>query len=646
MYEKFFSIVDPELLMTGSSKLKTFSGHLLCYGTGADPEYSTAPCPVLPETSFHRRHRSDTEPLLAGGFSAIYPDAPFPLSPTLQLNGDLTDADASEMAAIGRAELIRSNSQSFRSYTLEPDSRVAVLGAEPNALDAFFDRYGGVLQIEPLLIRGFDPRFSTARDLGIFRQKNHYRLSFLVRQPVDLNQCAYCGACGPICPEHCLSEQLFLDFDRCTLCNKCVEICPNEAIDLHAVEKRELEIPSILLLEGVRIDLPRQNESIYSENKLGPLFDSIYTAQVEEVVLRDNSICQYSSKLDTGCDACLSACRYNAVSRDRDGVHIDHRQCVECGACLAACPTGALQYARFTDTGFIEYFRTVAIPAGGTVVLGNEKELHRFWWQSEKTKFASVLFLEHPQPCALSSMQMFLLYAMGASRIIILGEESKESVPVQLQIQLVNTVLSSLYDCKNPILFLQQNKLRQTLMQPADPNPLSSPYHDFSFTNRREKLADILSFLCRQGKPVETRLSGAAAASFGEVACDTEKCTLCNACVGECRIGALTAGSNDFTLTHLPVLCVQCGTCVDLCPEKALHLTPGLSLHPDFFKKTLLSRAEPVKCLQCGKVFGTRQSLARVMAVLAQKNILDSSDDLLNYCDTCRVVQLFESRNR
>ena len=630
--------------MTGTPRTKSFSGHLLRYGTGADAEYFAVSCPVLPGTPFHCRQYANNEILLAGGFSAIHPDSPFPLSPTLQLNGDLTDAGASELAAIGRAELIRNNSQFFRSYMVDPDARVAVLGTEAKALNAFLERYGGVLHITPLLMKGFDPRFSTPLDLEIRRQKTGYLLTFMVRQPIDYRQCTYCGACGPICPEHCLSEQLFLDFDRCTLCNKCVEICPNEAIDLHAVEKRELELPSVLLLEGARVDLPRQSQSIFSEDDLGPLFDSIYAAQVEEVVAWNNSICQYSSKLDTGCDACRTACRYKAVSRDREGVHIDHRQCVECGACLAACPTGALQYARFTDTHFIEYFRTVPIPAGGTVVLGSEKGLHRFWWQNEKNKYPSVFFLEHPQPCALSSMHLFMLYAMGAARIIILGEKTEENSAVQLQIQLVNAVLSSLYNGSDPVRFLLRDNLRESLMQPADPNPLSSLYRDFSFTNRREKLADILSFLYRQGKTGKTRLSGAAAASFGEVVCDTGKCTLCNACVGECRIGALTAGSSEFSLHQQPILCVQCGACVDLCPEQALRLRPGLALDTVFFEKTMLALAEPAKCLQCGKVFGTRQSLARVMAVLAQKNILDSEKDLLNYCDTCRVVQLFESK--
>lgn len=630
--------------MTESLDGNSFSGHLLCYGKGANPEYSTVSCPVLPGTPFHCRHHSDAEILLAGGFSAIHPDSPFPLSPTLQLNGDLTTTDNNDLAAIGRAELVRSNSQSFRSYILEPDARVAVLGAEARALDAFVDRYGGVLQIEPLLIKGFDPNFSTIINLEISRRKNPYRLSFMVKQPVDVNKCTYCGACGAICPEQCLSEQLFLNFDRCTLCNKCVEICPRAAIDLHAVEKREFEVPSILLLEGVQIDLPRQTEGIYSENNLGPLFDSIYTAEVEKVVSWDHSICQYSRKLDAGCNACLTACRYNAVSQDRDGVHINHLQCTECGACLASCPTGALQYARFTDADFVEYFRTVTIPAGGTVVMGDEEDLHKFWWNNEKSRYTSVFFLEYPQPGGISSMHLLLLYAMGASRIVILGENAKENSAVKLEIELVNSVITALYDSNDPVLFLQQNELKDALMRPGDSSPPASLYHNFSFTNRREKLADILSFLYRQGKTEDIRLTGPAAAKFGEVLCDTKKCTLCNACVGECRIAALTAGNNDFTLTQLPILCVQCGACVDLCPENALSLRPGLTLDVDFFDSTLLARAEPVKCRQCGKIFGTRQSLAKVMAVLAQKNILDGGDDLLNYCDTCRVVQLFESK--
>ena len=99
-------------------------------------------------------------------------------------------------------------------------------------------------------------------------------------------------------------------------------------------------------------------------------------------------------------------------------------------------------------------------------------------------------------------------------------------------------------------------------------------------------------------------------------------------------------------MNQSPALCVQCGTCIDLCPEEALALQPGLALHPDFFKTKQLAQAEPVTCLACGKIFGTQESLAKIMAVLTAKNMWDSDDDLLKYCDTCRVIKLFESQEQ
>ena len=627
--------------------MNEYATHLLCYGKGADMVFSSTATPQCPGSPFSGPDRSDCNVILAGGFPAIHPDSPFPLSPTLQLNGDLANCSNDDMAAIGRAEFVRSNSQSFRSYVLEADPRVTVLGAEPDCLHEFLDSYSGILEIEPLLLEAYDPDLTTVHDLEIAGSTGgEHQLSFTVRQPVDLEKCSYCGSCGPVCSQHCLSERLYLDFSQCTLCNECVNVCPQQAIDLHAIEKRVLLTPALLLLEGTRVNLPRSTDNIYTEKDLHRLFHSIYSARVEEVVSCNRTICQYSAKLDTGCENCRSACTYGAVSRDRDGIHIDHLLCTECGACLASCPTGALQYGRFTDASFVEYFRTVALEKHGTVVLGNEQELHRFWWRTKQVESAPVFFLEYPQPMALSSMHLLLLYCMGAGRIIVLAEDNKASASIRRQITLVNTILNTLFHLHDPVLCTGQNVLAAELEKNSAENPLTRLYHDFSFTNRREKLADMLSFLCLQSEAEAVRLSGAAVADFGEITCDRDKCTLCSACAGECRIAALTTNSSNFSLNHSPALCTQCGTCVDICPEDAITLQPGLPLHPDFFKTTVLAQAEPVHCLECGKIFGTRESLTKIMTILTRKNMWDSDDNLLNYCETCRVVKLFESHEK
>ncbi|MBU1232763.1 MAG: 4Fe-4S dicluster domain-containing protein [Proteobacteria bacterium] len=623
--------------------MKNYSGHLLCSGKGADPIFSSIPIPVRPGEAFSYRQGSDKDVLLAGGFPSVHPDSSFPLSPTLQLNGDLADYSETAMAAIARAEFTRSNSQAYRTYTLEPDPRVTVLGADANSLQTFTDTYGGVLQIDPLLVRGYHPEMVTAEALEITETQDGFRLRFMVKQAVDLSRCTYCGDCGPVCPEHCLSEQLFLDFSRCTLCKECVAACSHAAIDLHAVENRELLTPAILLLQGAKADLPQNKDKIYSEDTLPRLFKSIYATQVEEAITWNHTFCQYSAKRGIGCTACLNACPHNAVKQDQDGVQIDHLACLECGACLAACPTGALQYKRFDDMHFVEYFRTFALPAGTTVILGSEHDLHRYWWYTPAQRTNNVFFLEHPQPDSLSAMQLLLLFAMGAGRIFTLGTKNSKA---GLQVQFVNTILQALFHIQDAVRMIETQQLSACLAEEKSPGPLTSFYHDFSYTNRREKLIDLLNFLRLQSDAEPVRLTDTVTNSFGEIICDEEKCTHCSACVGDCRVESLTADSSNFSLKHYPALCVQCGICITVCPENALTALPGLSLQASFFEKKTVAQAEPVKCQACGKIFGTRKSLEKVISILAAKNMYDSQDDLLKYCDKCRVVNLFERHEK
>ena len=186
--------------------------HLLCYGNGADLHYTTIK-PRLGIASLPvADNLSDQDVLIVGGFPRIHPDSTTHLSPTLLLNGELVRYNDSEMTDIGRAELIRCNSQTFRSYLLKADPRVAVIGTSAASLHSFIDRYSGILQVEPLLVDDFAPGLPTVNNLHVSSENNSYRITCDIRQPIDLERCTYCGSCGSVCPELCISELLFLNF--------------------------------------------------------------------------------------------------------------------------------------------------------------------------------------------------------------------------------------------------------------------------------------------------------------------------------------------------------------------------------------------------------------------------------------------------
>ena len=136
------------------------------------------------------------------------------------------------------------------------------------------------------------------------------------------------------------------------------------------------------------------------------------------------------------------------------------------------------------------------------------------------------------------------------------------------------------------------------------------------------------------------RLEPEISSSFGGLSCDTSLCTQCLSCLNECRQEALKAHEDSFVLSFKPVLCVQCGLCTATCPEDALSLEPGLVLQETFFRRDVLLEAEPARCRNCGKVFGTRKSLEKVKAILSVRQDLDM--ELFELCDRCRVKRFFE----
>ena len=238
-------------------------------------------------------------------------------------------------------------------------------------------------------------------------------------------------------------------------------------------------------------------------------------------------------------------------------------------------------------------------------------------------------------------MHLLLLRAMGAAHIIVL--EQKQNVPSS-QIVISNKIIQELLQQEQSVQVITAvSDLAVLLGKGNDSTAPDFSYHDFSYTNRRAKLMDIVRFLAQHSNAEPEILTGAASEDFGTIICDEDACTGCIACVGECRIGALTTDGETYSLSHTPALCVQCGTCISVCPENALSAQPGLSLKEDFFTERLIAKTEPATCKGCGKIFGTQKSLEKVVSILTAKGMWDKTDDLLSYCDNCRVINLYKT---
>jgi ferredoxin len=136
-----------------------------------------------------------------------------------------------------------------------------------------------------------------------------------------------------------------------------------------------------------------------------------------------------------------------------------------------------------------------------------------------------------------------------------------------------------------------------------------------------------------------------AGAPFGRVVVDVPGCTLCLACVGACPTGALVDNPERPQLAFVEDACVQCGLCQSTCPERVISLEPRLNFTDEARQPVVIKQEQPFECIRCGKPFGTRSSIEKIVEKLAAKHsmFMDSAAiDRIRMCDDCRVIAQFE----
>jgi ferredoxin len=133
-------------------------------------------------------------------------------------------------------------------------------------------------------------------------------------------------------------------------------------------------------------------------------------------------------------------------------------------------------------------------------------------------------------------------------------------------------------------------------------------------------------------------------APYGAIEINSDKCTLCLACVSLCPTGALGDHPDRPEVQFTENACVQCGVCESTCPETAIVLKPQLDVSKAALSPRALHGEDPFECIKCGTPFGVASTINRIVEKLENQHWMYTNSDnvqLIKMCDNCRVKAQF-----
>jgi ferredoxin len=345
-------------------------------------------------------------------------------------------------------------------------------------------------------------------------------------------------------------------------------------------------------------------------------------------------------------------------------VAIDPYLCGGCGACNSVCPTGAAAYAYPPSSALLERLRTLLgsyrrAGAAAPVLLVHDEE-HGGELIAMMARFgrglpANVIPFAVNEVTQLGLDVILGALAYGATRMLCLLPPKRADEVAGLQAQM------GYADAALAVLGYGTGRLE--LLVEADPDVVEArlfaldeagapmPAANYLPVGNKRALMRLALQELHGAAPAPAPVDQVAlpeGAPFGRTVIDVEGCTLCLACVGACPTGALQENPERPELRFQEDACVQCGLCVSTCPEKVIGLEPRISFADDARRALLVKEEEPFTCIRCGKPFGTKSSIERIVAKLAEKHWMfqdAAAVDRIRMCEDCRVVAQFEAQN-
>jgi len=373
-------------------------------------------------------------------------------------------------------------------------------------------------------------------------------------------------------------------------------------------------------------------------------------------------LCAHSRSKIVGCHRCLDLCPTGAITPAGDHVSIDAHICAGCGQCAAACPTGAASYALPPSDALLRRLRTLLSTyreVGGkqAIVLFHDgdhgSELIEMLARHGDGLPANVLPVRVNEltQIGLEAVAAAIAYGAAAVRFLARAKPRHEITGLQNTVDLVQPILAGLgfRGPRTGIIETDDPDALGNTLRAIAPLDVTAKPATFSATGRKREVMRLALRELHASAPEPVNIVPLpAGAPFGTIEVNVEGCTLCLSCVSACPTGALSDDPERPMLRFAEDACVQCGLCKATCPEKVIDLKAQIDFRAATAMSRIIKQEEPAECIRCGKPFGVKSSVERVVAKLEGKHWMykDSKKrlDVIRMCEDCRVVAMAEEQ--
>ncbi len=367
-------------------------------------------------------------------------------------------------------------------------------------------------------------------------------------------------------------------------------------------------------------------------------------------------LCAHQRSRITGCTRCLELCPAGAISSGPRHVTIDPHMCAGCGQCAAACPTGAAEYAVPGSQILIGRLRAMLMAyrnAGGKAPRVLVHDTNHGEAMIDAAARLDAGLPADSFPVAVNEITQVGVEVIAAAfgygavsfQLLARGRPRHDLEGLRATLATANTVLNALGYGENVAGLIETDDPSTLVSALSSVSAGPGPRRPASFQPAGGKRG-VMNLALRElhlaaPTPIDM-VPLTKGSAFGGIDVRAYGCTLCLSCVSACPTHALADGKDRPLLSFDESLCVQCGLCAATCPEKVITLTPRIDFAAYERGPQTVKEEEPYRCAACGKAFGVKSTIERVLAKLEGQHWMFKGDnakrtELIKMCEDCRV---------